>query len=550
MKTDFKKTTSKLIMEQLFTKENQKNNFLILILLLGSIFINGQSSPDFTILVDKAFQKLYQNPDDCISYSQSLQISDRNIEHKIIIQNIISQAYAMKGDYVESVNILNTREGPEERPSLSRFMQIYSDYNLAEQYQNLGLYNQSQRVVLRLLSQNKLFKDDDPRIKITLVKLYQLQAINFKIKRDYTAALKNLDKSDYSNSNDNEENKIIGFENEIFRSSCLMKLNKLEESRKLLENVIDNRDIQNKPFLLALAYERLSQYYFLKGAYGASAQNLEKGLSKIENLPYNSFKKKIYESLTKSYFALHNDERYHYYSNLYKTTNTKLDANKKEGVRYIVKLFEFYQNKKVEFETQNELRKTWILVGVISFVIINGLIIYFIFETRRNRDLKKQFEFFKKHETIDTSPTRDQHPLLEKAVVGYKNADKESNKISKEKEDEILRKLEEWEQANRYLNQSMSLSLLSTQMGVNTKYLSEVINNHKGKNFNGYINELRINHIIHLLKTDSTYLNYKVSYLAEYLGFSSHSAFTNIFKSLTGMSPNAYVQEITKGKIS
>lgn len=550
MKPDFKKTTSKLIMQKLFTKENQKNDFLILILLLGSIFINGQSSPDFTILVDKAFQKLYQDPDDCISYSQSLQISDPDTEHKIVFQNIISQAYAMKGDYVQSVTILNIREGPGERPGLSHFMQIYSDYNLADQYQNLGLYNQSQRVVLRLLAQNKLFKDDDPRIKKTLVKLYQLQAINFKIKREYSAALKNLDKSDYYNNTHNEENKIIGIENQIFRSSCLMKQNKLEESKKLLENVIDNTEIQNKPFLLASAYERLSQYYFLKGEYGASTQNLEKGLSKIEDFPYNSFKKKIYESLTKSYFALHNDERYHYYNNLYKTTNTKLDSSKKEGVRYIVKLFEFYQNKKVEFETQNELKKTWILVAVILFVIINGLIIYFIFETRHNRDLKKQFEFFKKHEKIDNPPEKDQQTILEKVAVGYKNVDKDSSKIPKEKEDEILRKLEEWEQADRYLNQNMSLSLLSTQMGVNTKYLSEVINNHKGKNFNGYINELRINHIIHVLKTDSTYLNYKVSYLAEYLGFSSHSAFTNIFKSLTGMSPNAYVQEIIKGKVS
>jgi AraC-like DNA-binding protein len=96
----------------------------------------------------------------------------------------------------------------------------------------------------------------------------------------------------------------------------------------------------------------------------------------------------------------------------------------------------------------------------------------------------------------------------------------------------------------------MTLSMLSSQMGMNTKYLSEVINNNKGKNFNGYINELRINHIARLLRTDPIYLNYKVSYLAEYSGFSSHSAFTTVFKSVTGMSPNAYIQEISKNKTS
>ena len=108
-------------------------------------------------------------------------------------------------------------------------------------------------------------------------------------------------------------------------------------------------------------------------------------------------------------------------------------------------------------------------------------------------------------------------------------------------------KLEEFEKSNGYLNKNMSLSMLSSQMEINTKYLSEVINN-KEKNFNGYINKLRINHIVQLLRNDSTFLNYKVSYLAEYSGFSSHSAFTTVFKSVTGMSPNAYIQEISKTK--
>ncbi len=48
-----------------------------LLFILYSIVINGQSGPDFKILADKAFQKLYQNPDDCISYSQGLLVSDQ-----------------------------------------------------------------------------------------------------------------------------------------------------------------------------------------------------------------------------------------------------------------------------------------------------------------------------------------------------------------------------------------------------------------------------------------------------------------------------------------
>ncbi|AZA51757.1 AraC family transcriptional regulator [Chryseobacterium sp. G0201] len=550
MRTDCKKIEKKTIKNKSLIKKMLKSNIKILIILLYSVFINGQSGPDFNILVDKAFQKLYQNPDDCINYSQSLLISDQNIEHKIVLQNIISQAFAMKGDYVQSVNISNQKEN-REKESLSYFMQMFADYNLADQYQNLDLYNQSQRIISNLLSDSKLFnKSENPKVRITIAKLYQLQAINFGINRNYVSALEKLDKSDEFINDKNEENKIIGLENKIFRSSYLMRQNKLEDSKKLLENTIYIIEKQNNnTFLYALACENMSRYFFLKEDYISSIKNLEKGLSKIENIPYNGLKIKIYESLAKNYLALNNDEKYHYYNKLYTDLRTKLDSNTKEGIRYIVKLVENNQNQNLEFQEQNESKKFWIIATVLLLLVI-GLIIYFLIEIRRNKDLKKQLDFFEKQKKWEQIPHLTVPKTEEMIIIADKSIEKDSNKISKEKEEEILQKLEEWEHTDRYLNKNMSLSMLSAQMGVNTKYLSEVINNTKGKNFNGYINELRINHIAHLLKTDSTYLNYKVSYLAEFSGFSSHSAFTTVFKSVTGMSPNVYIQEISKNRVS
>ncbi|GAA5085889.1 hypothetical protein GCM10023210_07130 [Chryseobacterium ginsengisoli] len=509
--------------------------------------MKAQSGPDFSILADKAFQKLYQNPDECINYSLSILNSDQNIEHKIVLRNIISQAYVLKGDYVQSVNIANQQEEFQEKKNLSYFMQIFGDYNLADQYQNLDLYNQSQIIISNLLSDNKLLKTEDKKMRITVAKLYQLQALNFGIGRNQALALQNLQKSDQYIDNQNEENKIISFENKIFRSTYLLRQNKLEEAKKIISGVISSLEKQkNQPLLSALAYEDLSRYYFMKGDYHEAINQLEKGLSKIENLPFNCLKSKIYASLSKNYFALHNDEKYHEYNSLYTDLKTKIDANTKEGIRYIVKLVENSQNKNLEFQRQNQSSRLWILISAFSLIIIS-LIIYFFSLKSKNKDLKKQFEFFEKQKKKEkTIPIHVNVPKEEEILT----VTKDSNKISKEKEDEILQKLEEWEESDQYLNKSMSLSMLSAQMGINTKYLSEVINNNKEKNFNGYINELRINHIANLLKTDSTYLNYKVSYLAEYSGFSSHSAFTTIFKSVTGMSPNAYIQEISKSRTS
>ena len=73
-----------------------------------------------------------------------------------------------------------------------------------------------------------------------------------------------------------------------------------------------------------------------------------------------------------------------------------------------------------------------------------------------------------------------------------------------------------------------------------------MINKYKGKNVNLYIKELRINYIVEKLKSDPKYLNYKVSYLAEECGFSSHSSFSAVFKNITGITPNVFITFLSK----
>lgn len=529
-------------------KKILKNNvFLLFLIILFPLFIHGQKGPDFSILTDKSFQKLYQNPEDCISYSQSLLISDKNLEHKIVLRNILSQAYAMQGNYVQSLNIYNQKEEEEGigKNRQSYFIHLFSEYSLADQYQNLGLYNQSKKIIANILQNQDLLKNRDTKVKTTIAKLYQLQAINFGITRNYQEALQDLTTSDQYLTGNNKENTILIWENKIFRACYLLRQNKLEDAKKLLDEVIS--EVNNNgdyPFITAFAYENLSRYYFQKEDYNTAIKSLETGLLQIENLPYNNIKIVFYELFTKNYLALNNDEKYHHYNNLYTDLKAKLDANKKEGIQYIVKLVETYNKKNFEIQKQNKIRQFRNITIIVLFFVL-GIIAYFLYESRRSKDLKKQLAFFEKQKEREKSIQ-----LKDKIEKEQKNTEKESPKVSKEKEDEILQKLQEWELSANFLSKNMSISILSAQTEINTKYLSEVINSNKGKNFNAYINELRINHIASLLKNDPAFLNYKVSYLAEYSGFSSHGAFTNVFKSVTGMSPNHYIQEIIKNKRS
>ena len=90
----------------------------------------------------------------------------------------------------------------------------------------------------------------------------------------------------------------------------------------------------------------------------------------------------------------------------------------------------------------------------------------------------------------------------------------------------------------------MSLAKLSALLDTNPKTISEIINKNTEKNFNQYINTLRINYICEKLKSDLKYRKYKIAYLATECGFVSHSTFTKVFKANTGVSPSEYIENL------
>lgn len=113
-------------------------------------------------------------------------------------------------------------------------------------------------------------------------------------------------------------------------------------------------------------------------------------------------------------------------------------------------------------------------------------------------------------------------------------------------EKELLHKLTIYESSEKYTQKNISLKTLSQQLETNPRYLSEIVNKHKNTNFSTYINELRIDYILKKLIEDPDYRKYKVGYLAEESGFSSHSLFTTVFKNKVGKSPIDYIQDLEK----
>lgn len=109
---------------------------------------------------------------------------------------------------------------------------------------------------------------------------------------------------------------------------------------------------------------------------------------------------------------------------------------------------------------------------------------------------------------------------------------------SREEEDENKKIFKELNrivvQDQLYLSPELSREDLAQIVHLNNARFARMIKENTGTNFNGYINELRINYAIQLLKQHP---NYTIRAIADEAGFNSTPILYSMFKKKTGMTP-------------
>lgn len=94
-------------------------------------------------------------------------------------------------------------------------------------------------------------------------------------------------------------------------------------------------------------------------------------------------------------------------------------------------------------------------------------------------------------------------------------------------------------QEKYFLNKSLKLSDLASELSYNERQLSRSINKFSNGNFNKFINSFRIEHSKELL-IGGNFDHYTIEAIADECGFSNKVSFYNAFKSETGMSPTQF----------
>ncbi len=277
----------------------------------------------------------------------------------------------------------------------------------------------------------------------------------------------------------------------------------------------------------------LAQAYLLKKKYKTSLAYCEQALkSKQISFGFINYELELYKIAMQATDKMGDEKAYLKYSRLYEKANQKFDYNSKAD--FIAKLYNLDQIQPLEYElnhTKSFMSYLWIAVLVLG--LLTAYLVHRFFTLKK---YKKRFMEINAHlEKQIPAPIKDEN-----------NTKSNKNNLSDEKENEILDKLNKFEQKKQFLSPSMSLSVLSAQIGTNTNYLSSIIKKHKQSNFNSYLNQLRIDYIVMKLKQNPEYLNYKISYLAEECGFSSHTVFSRIFIEKMGIPPSKFIEYLKK----
>jgi AraC-like DNA-binding protein len=90
-----------------------------------------------------------------------------------------------------------------------------------------------------------------------------------------------------------------------------------------------------------------------------------------------------------------------------------------------------------------------------------------------------------------------------------------------------------------FTDTKLSIDDVAQRLGINSKYLSQSINEAYNRNFYIYVNELRVEKAKNYLRTEA-HVNFSIEGIARQVGFQSKSSFYIAFKRITGLTPSAF----------
>ena len=117
----------------------------------------------------------------------------------------------------------------------------------------------------------------------------------------------------------------------------------------------------------------------------------------------------------------------------------------------------------------------------------------------------------------------------------------QSSRLGEEEKQRILAKLQDLVTMPEVVcSADCSVSRMAEMAGCHHKYLSQIVNEVYGCNFNSFINEYRIKEASRRMAAGGEWERYTIEAIANSVGYKSRTTVSSLFKQFTGMTPSEY----------
>lgn len=472
-----------------------------------------------------------------VKIADSLYRNSKPEIHQLKALMLSSSLFQQKGDIKKSVQYAVKADSIAVKHKIYDWEARIAGF-LSTQYRIMGLYEEGEEYLEKGKTfSNKIENDQMKKLYLGMIyqetAYYEIEYENYK--KAYKAA-KIADK--YFNQlvySEQDRDYFLATNEQLLGRICI-GLKKWDEafdhytkSQAKLKEVT-----QENAMLSGFIYSGLGRVYLEKKDLPHAIENLRKAEEIVEQSDYLELKIEVYKTLADYYQLTKDFAKYAKYNDRYVESLELSEKKKKESIADFVKTTK--SKGKVLAQNRNVLL-------IISIGLCLLIILIFLWHRRsRKRDRAR---FLK---VMDRMRQAQFDKELEKSIQAAEKKDPNRKIMSDAIETKILKDLKEFERGDKYTDKQISLSILAGMLNTNTKYLSHVLNTYLNKDFNTYINELRIKYIIEKIEEDEKFKNYKLSVLAEECGFSSHSKFSAVFKSVTGFSPSTFLAYLEESK--
>lgn len=426
-------------------------------------------------------------------YLLALEICDREglLKQKAISYNNIGALYFFREKYKEALSYYELSLGIE--------FEIGDKLGIAQSYENIGIIH-------------KKFKN------YAKAQDYYLDALEIYKNLEYSQGISNL----YENLG------TLNFEQKKYATALELYMEAYEIQKK-------NNDLTGQAFSL----NSIADIYTAQKNYSKAENLFFKSLAISKKNGLNQQIRYSYNALTQLYEQTKQDKKALEFYKLY--TQNKDSVFNEKNHKHFEELKAKYETEKKENKIiQQELVIKKNRLVILASVI--GLCVGFIFI------LIMTWLYIQKHKAYKllvklNIELANQDGIATNSVKNIQVEKYSKSSLTEDVKSELHKKTIAYlENEKPYLNKHFSIDDIAEALDTNKKYISRIINQDFGTNFNNFINKYRVNHArIMMLDTENQKLS--LEGIAGLSGFNTRATFISAFKKFAGVTPSYFMKK-------